>query len=67
VGIISYKYFRIYNRWGQEMYASTDFRTGWDGTYQGRPAPVDTYVWILDGTDLTGKVIQRRGTVTLIR
>ncbi|RAJ73908.1 gliding motility-associated-like protein [Chitinophaga dinghuensis] len=67
VGMISYKYFRIYNRWGQELYASTDFHTGWDGTIQGKPAPVDTYIWILDATDLNGNQIQRKGTVTLVR
>ncbi|MFB6455134.1 gliding motility-associated C-terminal domain-containing protein [Chitinophaga sp. Hz27] len=67
VGMISYKYFRIYNRWGQELYASTDFKTGWDGTIGGQPAPMDTYIWILDATDVNGKNIQQKGTVTLIR
>ncbi|SHK88027.1 gliding motility-associated C-terminal domain-containing protein [Chitinophaga jiangningensis] len=67
VGMVSYKYFRIFNRWGQELYASTDFRIGWDGTFLGKPAPVDTYIWILSGTDLSGQEIQRKGTVTLIR
>jgi gliding motility-associated-like protein len=67
VGITAYKYFRIYNRWGVEIYGSTDFRTGWDGTFRGAPAPVDTYIWILQGTDFTGKKIEKKGTVTLIR
>jgi len=67
VGMINYKYFRIYNRWGEQLYASTDFRSGWDGTINGKPAPVDTYIWILDATDLNGNQIQRKGTVTLVR
>ncbi|PSL50152.1 gliding motility-associated-like protein [Chitinophaga niastensis] len=67
VGITNYKFFRIYNRWGVEIYSSTDFRTGWDGSYRGMPAPVDTYIWILQGTDFTGKEIMKKGTVTLIR
>ncbi|NIG53236.1 gliding motility-associated C-terminal domain-containing protein [Chitinophaga sp. Cy-1792] len=67
VGMVTYKYFRIYNRWGQELYASTDFKTGWDGNVGGQPAPVDTYIWILDATDVDGKNIQQKGTVTLIR
>ncbi|WP_160711507.1 gliding motility-associated C-terminal domain-containing protein [Chitinophaga solisilvae] len=67
VGIVYYRYFRIFNRWGQEIYSSTDFRNGWDGTVKGMPAPVDTYLWILQGTDLSGKDIQKKGTVTLIR
>ncbi|SEW30161.1 gliding motility-associated C-terminal domain-containing protein [Chitinophaga arvensicola] len=67
VGIVTYKFFRIFNRWGTEIYSSTDFRGGWDGTFKGAPAPVDTYIWILEGTDLNGKDILKRGTVTLVR
>lgn len=67
VGITTYKFFRIFNRWGTEIYSSTDFRTGWDGTFKGSPAPVDTYIWILQGTDFNGKEIMKKGTVTLIR
>ncbi|MFY0252330.1 PKD domain-containing protein [Chitinophaga sp. 30R24] len=67
VGITNYKFFRIFNRWGAEIYSSTDFRAGWDGTYKGKPAPVDTYIWILQGTDYNGKEISKKGFVALIR
>ncbi len=67
VGIIEYDYFRIYNRWGQEIFNSTDFRNGWDGMVGGRPASSDTYIWILSGTDLNGQSVEKKGTVTLIR
>lgn len=67
VGITTYKFFRIFNRWGVEIYSSSDFKTGWDGTFKGDPAPVDTYIWILQGVDFNGKEIMKRGTVTLIR
>lgn len=67
VGITEYKYFRIFNRWGQEVYSSTDFRAGWDGTIKGAPAPLDTYIWILEGKDFNGQTILRKGTVTLVK
>lgn len=67
VGITAYEFFRIFNRWGQEVYSSTDFRKGWDGTIKGEPAPVDTYIWILSGKDFTGKSILKKGTVTLVK
>jgi gliding motility-associated-like protein len=67
VGITEYSFFRIYNRWGQEIYSSTDFHQGWDGTYKGMPAPIDTYIWILEGKDFTGKTILKKGTVTLVK
>ncbi|RAI98430.1 gliding motility-associated-like protein [Chitinophaga skermanii] len=67
VGIIEYKFFRIFNRWGQEIYSSVDFRKGWDGTFKGNPAKMDTYVWVVEGTDLNGAKVLRKGTVTLLR
>lgn len=67
VGIRDYAYFRIFNRWGELIFDSLDFRRGWDGYYRGRPAAIDTYLWILEGTDLNGQKISKKGTVTLLR
>lgn len=66
-GINKLKYFRVINRWGVLMFeAGTDI-PGWDGTINGKPQPVDGYVWEAEGTDAYGNTIRRRGTVTLIR
>jgi gliding motility-associated-like protein len=67
VGIVQYDYFRIYDRWGQLVYSSVDFRIGWDGSVNGHPAAAGTYVWILQGKDLGGQTVSRKGTVTLLR
>ncbi len=61
VGIKEYHYFRIFNRWGELVYNSLDFRRGWDGYYNGKPAVVDTYLWILEGIDLNGVKISKKG------
>ena len=37
----------IYNRWGQEVFSSTDINFEWDGTYKGRRVQNGTYVWKL--------------------
>jgi gliding motility-associated-like protein len=67
-GIRSIQSFRIYNRWGQLVYDSPVIHSrGWDGVYGGRPQPPDTYVWMLQATDYLGRVIVKKGTVTLIR
>lgn len=39
--------FNVYNRWGQLVYASTDLKEGWDGTYNGKDQPADTYSYKL--------------------
>lgn len=60
--------FRVYNRWGQLLYASTNWKQGWDGTFKGQQQPTATYVWMLQFTNRdTGKKLQQKGTAVLIR
>lgn len=37
----------IYSRWGQVIYKTNDIEKGWDGTYNGKPAPIGVYQWII--------------------
>lgn len=67
VGIARIDYFRVFNRWGQLVYQGTDSNRGWDGTVAGKPQGTGTFAWMVRGVDFTGRVIERRGTVTLIR
>lgn len=67
VGMKEVRYFRIYNRYGQLVYSSTDSQKGWDGTLNGKPQSTGAYVWMLAGTDYTGKDYELRGTVMLVR
>jgi gliding motility-associated-like protein len=67
VGISSLDYFRVYNRNGTLVYSTQQVGSGWDGRYQGQPQPVGGYVWMVRGTDFTGKVVAKKGTVVLIR
>ena len=67
VGIKTFDYFRIYNRWGQLLYSTTSLGNGWDGTLQGKEQPAGTYVFMAKATDFMGKVILKKGTLVLIR
>ena len=67
VGIKKLDYFRIYNRWGQQLFETTSFEQGWSGLLNGIEQPNGTYVFIAQGIDYTGKVIYKKGTVVLIR
>ncbi|MFT3949497.1 MAG: PKD domain-containing protein [Agriterribacter sp.] len=67
VGIPEIHYFSIFNRYGQMVYSSKNPNQGWDGTVNGRPQSTDTYVWMIEGKDYSGKLIKRKGTVTLLR
>jgi gliding motility-associated-like protein len=66
-GIKQTNYFRIFDRWGKLIFESRDINKGWDGRYLGLQQPSDVYVWIIKGIDITGKVVEFKGTVTLIR
>jgi gliding motility-associated-like protein len=67
VGISSLQFFRVYNRWGQLVYATSSIGPGWDGRLNGRLAEPGTYVWMVEGTTYTGKTIFHKGTMILVR
>jgi gliding motility-associated-like protein len=57
----------IYNRWGEQIFISRDINLGWDGTINGEPAPLGSYVYTIRFVDADGEEHRRKGTVTLIR
>jgi gliding motility-associated-like protein len=67
VNILTLKFFKVYNRWGQLMFQSSDSRQGWDGMYNYKPQPLETYTWIAKGVDGNGTTIFRKGQTVLIR
>jgi len=67
VGVRQLKYFRIYNRAGRLIYSTSQLGAGWDGRFQGQDQPAGVYVWQCQGITDEGKLINRQGTVTLIR
>lgn len=60
-------YFRVYNRWGQQVFETNVIGRGWDGTLNGTPQPAETYSWILECTGKNGEVIKQSGRSLLIR
>lgn len=57
----------IYDRFGMQVFASTDKTASWDGRYHGNPQPVGTYVCIVRYRDLAGRVQTLRSNITLVR
>lgn len=67
VGLKELHYIKVFNRWGQLVFNTADYRKGWDGTWLGQKQPGGVYVVIASGTDYTGKPITKKGSVILIR
>jgi gliding motility-associated-like protein len=67
IGMKSLDAFRVYNRWGQLVFSTTQTGFGWDGDFKGMPQGAGTYVWYASGITYLGKKIEKKGTVILIR
>lgn len=60
--------FRVYNRYGQLVFETNNWKRRWDGRVNGQLQPSGTYVWILTFTHLdTKERITQKGTTMLIR
>lgn len=67
VGIRSTDYFRVFDRYGAQMFETRQWMQGWDGTIKGKKAAFGTYVWMIKGIDTNGAVVEMKGTVILMR
>jgi gliding motility-associated-like protein len=38
---------KVFNRWGNVIFSSTDLNQKWDGTYAGNPCETGDYTWII--------------------
>jgi FOG: PKD repeat len=73
--------FKIYNRWGNVVFESHEgmeangshgYRSveGWDGKYQGKDQPIDTYIWVATAIMYSDKgevTVKKTGTLILLR
>lgn len=67
VGIKQLQYFRVYNRWGQLVFSTSESGKGWDGNISGQPQGTGNFVYVAQAIDYTGRIISRKGNVVLIR
>ena len=64
---------QIYDRWGHKIYDNPSQANGitgangWDGKFDGKVLPFDTYVWQMKITYWNGQVKDRSGTVTIMK
>ncbi|MBL0355745.1 MAG: gliding motility-associated C-terminal domain-containing protein [Chitinophagaceae bacterium] len=58
---------QVFNRYGSKVFESTNYRNDWKGTFGGHSLPDATYYYVIDYTLLSGRVLQVRGDVTILR
>ncbi len=59
--------FKVFNRWGELVFETTDPQVGWDGIYKGKEQEMEVYVYYLNATLVSTRTIERKGNITLIR
>lgn len=67
LGVKSIEAFQIYNRYGVKVFETKDIEEGWDGTYDGEPLPIDSYVYKLYVRSFEDRVTMKQGTLKLLR
>lgn len=59
--------FKVFNRWGQEIFSTTDIKKGWDGSWKGQPQDMGVYQYIIKLASPEGKIETYKGDVMLVR
>ncbi len=57
----------VFNRYGNKVFESVDYRNGWDGRFKGNPLPDGTYYAVLEFTLLDGTKRFVKSDVTILR
>ncbi|OFY87667.1 MAG: hypothetical protein A3F72_13145 [Bacteroidetes bacterium RIFCSPLOWO2_12_FULL_35_15] len=67
LGTITSLNFSIYNRWGQEVFHTTDRTKGWDGKFNGQALNSGVFAYQLFGIMPNGDKVERKGNITLVK
>ncbi|MGL4597688.1 MAG: gliding motility-associated C-terminal domain-containing protein [Bacteroidia bacterium] len=59
--------FRVFDRWGELVFQSSDPTKGWNGEYKGEAVNTGVFAYTLEATLLTGKTEISKGNIHLIR
>ncbi len=58
---------KIFDRWGELVFESTDQAIGWDGTFRDKPVDPDVYVYHLQVICFDGQENLIKGNITVLR
>lgn len=58
---------KIYNREGNLLFETEDQENGWDGIYDGKKMPFNTYIYKVEAVDNVGKSYNKTGKLLLLR
>lgn len=59
--------FRIFNRWGELVFETTDVTACWDGTFKGVDQNAGVFVYYVEAKMLNEETVSKQGNITLLR
>lgn len=66
-GAIETMNLKIFNRWGQMVFETSEMSKGWDGTFKGKPQDIDIFAYIIKATFINGTTTEETGNISLLR
>lgn len=58
---------KVFNQWGQLIFESNDSAKGWDGTFKGQSQPAGVYIYTVRVLSYDGSIINRKGSINLVK
>jgi gliding motility-associated-like protein len=58
---------KIFDRWGEKIFESTNINKGWDGNYLGKKLSTGAYVYFIDYKTISGTAKTIKGMLTLLQ
>lgn len=59
--------FKVFDRWGEKVFETTDLDIGWDGFYKGKLVEPAVFVYYLDAKCVDGQDFFKKGNVSVLR
>lgn len=59
--------FQIFDRWGRQVFQTSDIGQGWNGRFEGQDLPAGVYVYRIFLQRPSGEQVEEKGSVMLLR
>lgn len=66
-GLKTFNFLKIFNRWGNLVFMSTNVNQGWDGTFNGVPQEMDAYTYYMSYITFKNEPVSKTGSFILLR
>ncbi|NBT07958.1 MAG: PKD domain-containing protein [Chitinophagia bacterium] len=66
-GLKTFHFLKIFNRWGNIVFQTTNLNQGWDGNYNGIPQEMDAYTYFMSYITYKDEPVSKTGSFILLR